>query len=196
MSTLCEVIDRDSLRIVWGYLTWEDQLVIRQCDERLLHEHIQISETKTCRGNDINITQKHWVQNELSKQVEDVHNYCTHKDIREAARIYSQRTCIDYNTVKLRTGKYKGRKLNRITNFSYLESLLRHQRNHKLYTEIHEYLCSRFETQPECISFGTYKGQRYDQLPTVYRNWLLSINLSHVDSAALISSFKRARYYL
>jgi hypothetical protein len=187
-------IDCDSLTIVWNYLEWEDQLVFRQCEDRLLHERILITDDYTCQKNIIDKSRKHWHQDDLSKQVEDVHYYCHHKEIREAARVYNDRSFIDYSTVKLRFGRYKGTLLSQMSNFAYLQALIHHQRENHQYSEIHEYLCSRIETQPECISFGVHKGRRYDQLPIEYRNWLISNNISNVDNAAVVSSFKRARY--
>ena len=196
MSIMREVIDRDSLLIVWGYLTWEDKLRLRQCDDRLLKEEIHIHDVKTCRNKVINKSHEHWIHTELYKQVEDIHNCCHHTEIREAARVYNKHACIDYNTVRLYTGKYKGEKLNFMTNFSYLETLLHHQRDNKQYTEIHEYLCSLIENRPDVISFGKYKGRRYEHLPIDYRQWLLSGNSSCVDSEAVFNSFKRRRQML
>ena len=187
-------IDRDSLTIVWEYLEWEDQLMLRQCEDRLLQERIQITDDYTCQKNIIDKSHKHWHQDDLYKQVEDVHYLCQHKEIREAARVYSGCSRIGNRSVKLRVGKYKGTLLSQMSNFAYLQALIHHQRENHQYSEIHEYLCSRIKTQPDCISFGVYKGQRYDQLPFEYRHWLLSNNISNVDNAAVVSSFKRARF--
>ena len=134
-----------------------------------------LTQLHTCQKNIIDKSHKHWHQYDLYKQVEDVHYLCHHKEIREAARVYSCRSRIGNRSVKLRVGKYKGTLLNQMSNFAYLQALIHHQRENHQYSEIHEYLCSKIETQPECISFGVYKGQRYDQLPFEYRHWCYRI---------------------
>ena len=173
-------LDRDSIGVIWRYLDWETQLLFRQVEPRVGHETVEVDTDRNCRGEIAKWC--HSRSSALSQVVEDLHRYCGHFEVREAARKYSNSLDMNYQT--MREGRYRGQPVVTITDNAYMQAFLENRPFDPMYSTIHEVLCDRIMHPPSIIAFGKYKGQQFPQVPSSYLEWVVKSKCNVVDIAA------------
>ena len=171
-------LDRDTLSIVWDYLGFETQLLFRQVDSRMADKEITVDTVYTCKG-ELAPWSPH--RSQFYRQVEDIHRYCEHKEIREAARLYSR---VVLPTRGLSCGQFRGHRIANIPNNAYLCRFIECRPNDPFYTVIHEVLCDRVTNPPDKIGFGKHENTPYANLPREYLEWLSDACINVVDQSA------------
>lgn len=185
-------IDNDSLSIVWGYSDWESQLFLRLVEPRVAGKWIDLGQATTnCRGETFRKYNCRWGGGVPAyKKVEDLHCFCNHRQIRDAARLYSGAEIEDYRTVVMDCGKYKLYRLPDIDNNAFLQKYMEVQPSSDKYSSVHELLCARIQDPPDVLRFGKHRNKRYTDLPDDYLAWCTA-KVNIVDATAANRERKR-----